>query len=304
MDGLTIRAATGEDVEAVMDLCRQTLDPADIFDTAGLKRLLWQDPDSGPGSRLVAEVGSDLLGCIFGSARDYGTEDGLTGFIKLVSVRLDAQRQRVGARLLASLEHELFRAGASCIWAGGSQPRYWWPGVDRANTSASSFFTRFGYEADDEVTNMCVTLTRPLPQSMTLPGTVVSRRLTPGEWPQFKIWMDQSWGSAWQEEVELTLDRNPVSCFVASENGSFIGFAAYDTNREGWFGPMGSSPQSRGKGIGQLLLNKCLDDYRAKGLTDCVIAWAGPRDFYRRTVGAEVSREFVRFRKVANITDG
>ena len=297
---LTIREATGADLAAVRALCMQTLEPVDLDDTEGLERLLWRDPDSDPRMNLVAEARRELVGCVFGSARDYGKGDGLIGFIKLATVRPDARRQHTGTQLLTRLEDILFDVGATCIWAGGSEPRYWWPGVDKVNTTASAFFSHAGYVPVTDVANLRVSLTRPRPQEASPPDGVVSRRLSRREWPQFKIWMEEEWGAAWRDEVELTLDRSPISCFVSSEDGAYIGFAAYDTNRTGWFGPMGSSPHARGKGIGRLLLNKCLDDYRARGLSDCVIAWAGPQDFYRGAVGAEIGREFVRFRKMTN----
>ena len=291
-----IRVASVRDAGAVADLCGRTLDRTDADDLPGLERLLWEDPDSPASMRLVAESESRLVGCIFGSARDYGDDRGLTGFIKLLSVDPSARRHRIGSQLLGVLERELFGLGVRSIWAGGSQPRYWWPGVDRANAAATSFLTRCGYETADEVVNMRVAL--PVaPSHREPPSGLIARRLTAADWASFSLWMGETWGAAWQDEVELTLRREPVSCFVALKHDDLIGFAAYDTNRRGWFGPMGTTPRSQGKGVGELLLRKCLDDVGARRATACVIAWAGPRDFYRRTVGATVDREFVRCRK-------
>lgn len=291
-----IRLASVRDAAAVSDLCGRALDRADTDDLPGLERLLWEDPDSPASMRLLAESESRLVGCIFGSARDYGDARGLTGFIKLLSVEPAAQRHQVGSQLLTALERELFGLGVRSIWAGGSQPYYWWPGVDRANLAAMGFFARWGYEAADEVVNMRVALPAA-PSHSKPPSNLVTKRLAAADWARFSLWMGEMWGSAWQDEVEMTLRRSPISCFVALEDDGFIGFAAYDTNRRGWFGPMGTSPRSRGKGVGELLLRKCLDDFGARGMTACVIAWAGPDDFYRRTVGATVDQEFIRFRK-------
>ena len=118
-------------------------------------------------------------------------------------------------------------------------------------------------------------------------------RLTPQEWPAFEVWMRETWGETWAAEARASLRRRPVSCFVAVEDGTYLGFAAYDTNRAGWFGPMGSSPAARGRGVGSALLRACLSDYLDAGRTSCEIAWVGPVDFYARTVEAEPGRTFL-----------
>jgi mycothiol synthase len=300
--GLTISEATELDAEAVARLCRASLAPADSSDEPGLRRLLWRDPNSSASLQLRAMAGSDLVGCIFGSVTNYGSDGVPSGFVKLVAVRPDARRRGVGSLLLAELERNLAAIGAGSVWAGGSQPRYWWAGVDQQHTDACGFFAAAGFGDIEHVSNMLVDLSGPQAARVLPAAAVVPRRLTSDEWPQFKTWLEDSWGRAWQEEVELTLDREPVSCFVASEHGSYMGFAAYDTNRLGWFGPMGSSPESRGRGVGHLLLSRCLNDFTSKGRSECEISWIGPEDFYRRTVGAVLGRRFIRFRKAAATT--
>ena len=78
-----------------------------------------------------------------------------------------------------------------------------------------------------------------------------------------------------------------------------IGFAAHDANNvgTGWFGPMGTAPEFRGRRIGEVLLKRCLADTRAQGLTQATIPWVGPTEFYERTVRARITRRFVRLEK-------
>ena len=108
---------------------------------------------------------------------------------------------------------------------------------------------------------------------------------------------DSTTGASGPRQVERTIrtddDKKFVDVTVAVEDGTYLGFAAYDTNRAGWFGPMGSSPAARGRGVGSALLRACLSDYLDAGRTSCEIAWVGPVDFYARTVEAEPGRTFL-----------
>ena len=56
--------------------------------------------------------------------------------------------------------------------------------------------------------------------------------------------------------------------------------------------PAGTSPEHRGRGLGEALLLRCLLDVR--GLPEAgVIAWIGPRAFYARACGAVSDRRFL-----------
>jgi predicted GNAT family acetyltransferase len=60
---------------------------------------------------------------------------------------------------------------------------------------------------------------------------------------------------------------------------------------------MGTSEEARGKGIGAILLKRCLKDIKESGLDQSIIPWVGPIGFYYEKVGAEVSRVFWNYSK-------
>ena len=60
---------------------------------------------------------------------------------------------------------------------------------------------------------------------------------------------------------------------------------------------MGTAPELRGKGLGRVLLLRCLRDLRDLGYREAQIGWVGPLDFYARHCGAQVSRVFWMLRK-------
>lgn len=290
-----IRVAEDADHSAVFALCRDTLLAEDTVDADGLSRLLWQAQDGGAEFRLVAHIGNTLVGTCFGPL-SLGIDQGASGSVTLIAVRPDHRRAGIARALMTELEVQFRRAGATEVWTGGGQPQYWWPGIDVRYEAALQFFGSAGYLDAEEVVNMRVAISEgvvagPRPQGVEI------RRLTTAESPVFQHWMDTTWEADWGRELQSTLARDPISCFVARENGEYIAFAACDTNRLGWFGPMGTSAAARGRGLGATLLRCCLRDYLDRGATECQVAWVGPQDFYRKAVGAQVGRTFVRMRK-------
>lgn len=74
----------------------------------------------------------------------------------------------------------------------------------------------------------------------------------------------------------------------------YCAFAAHDGNNRGlgWFGPTGTWPAHRGKGLGEALLMACLVDV-GREHARCEVAWIGPRPFYDKVAGIVEDRRFV-----------
>lgn len=93
----------------------------------------------------------------------------------------------------------------------------------------------------------------------------------------------------WASECSAACANHPVSCFVAVREKKIVGFACYDATAKDFFGPTGVLEPERGKGIGSVLLKKCLLAMRAEGYAYAIIGGVGrARPFYEKTVGATV----------------
>lgn len=66
------------------------------------------------------------------------------------------------------------------------------------------------------------------------------------------------------------------------------GFACYDSTLKGFFGPIGVDDSAHKKRLGSALLIRTLEAMRDAGYGYAAIGWAGPVEFFRKTVGATV----------------
>ncbi len=99
-------------------------------------------------------------------------------------------------------------------------------------------------------------------------------------------WVAEQFYPHWMSECEVTFARQPISCFVAVEQGQIVGFACYDATCKNFFGPTGVDESQRGRGIGAALLLACLHAMSEQGYAYGIIGGVGPVDFYARIVGA------------------
>jgi GNAT superfamily N-acetyltransferase len=103
----------------------------------------------------------------------------------------------------------------------------------------------------------------------------------------------------WEYELQMSVKSDPPAVYVAKTSNGIKAFSAWDGNNKGtgWFGPMGTHPDLRGKGVGSVLLFRCLQDMKMRGYESSTIPWVGPVSFYSHFAGARISRVFWRYEK-------
>ena len=210
------------------------------------------------------------------------------GHIRLLVVAPEHRRRGIGTALVAAAEEDLRVGGAEDVRTGADAPDYLWPGIDVREVGLMSLLERRGYWKDDAHFNMTVDLAS-LPED---PGGWIPADEVNAD--ELRTWLREHYPH-WEAEALPAFERGVL---VASRDGSGItGFAAWDVNRRGWFGPTGVRPDRRGRGLGTPLLMAALHRMRGSGLETADIAWVGPIGFYAGTVGATINRVFFVFRK-------
>ncbi len=250
--------------------------PFDMLTTTSVRRSIFADPDP---QLAVALYDGGLDAAAVGVVR------GARGWVKFLAVHPMVRRRGVGTRLLEEIESFCSASGAKVIEVGTSAPYYVVPGVDVRSMEAAVLLNKAGYQRTDEAINLTVPL-RELPE----PPLAV-RRADESDIAGLMLWVTEHFPH-WINELQRGVALG--NCVVHAD----LGFACWDVNREGWFGPIATAPGSGTKGVGTATLLGALHAMRARGYERADIAWATALDFYAKSVGARVGRVFWMYRKV------
>src|SRR3954470_1327109 len=109
------------------------------------------------------------------------------------------------------------------------------------------------------------------PSDRPAPSGVTVRRAFAAEKRLVAQWVLERFGERWASECEISFMRQPVACFIATDDLEVMGFATYDATARGFFGPTGVMEQSRHKGIGRALLLAALHDMASQGYAYAII---------------------------------
>ncbi len=267
-----------------------------------LKQKIDDDPDFAPDLTLLAYSDSNKpVGFIMGVVRKRGKEK--TGYVKLLAVLKEHRRKGIATALYSQVEQEMKSRGVKLVRVYESYPNYFMPGVDPFYTEAVCFFERNGFVKFNDCANLKADLvhqdfnTSKEERKLRQHGITVSRAGKKDFQPMLN-WIRRHF-AAWEWEIRAAFENKPVSLHIAKKDGRIIAFSAHETNNKGtgWFGPMGTGKAARGKGIGGILLKRCLNDLKKAGFKSSVIPWVGPIPFYMHYVNSKVERVFWRYEK-------
>lgn len=127
----------------------------------------------------------------------------------------------------------------------------------------------------------------PFARRMEEEGIIIRRPLAAEKY-LILDWVRSRFGPGWASEAEVSFAYQPISCFIALKDADIIGFGVYDAAYRNFFGPTGVEESWRGKGVGKILLLKCLLAMREQGYAYAIIGGVGPAGFYKKVVGAEL----------------
>lgn len=295
---LQIRPAAATDLPELYALARGAF-VHDAFSADLLREKLFTIPRAGETSAAVLLAHAD--GRLAAFMQSLVRESAAKAWIGLFAVAPDVRRRGL-ARMLYEQIAQSWPSTIAEVEALAIPGNYFTPGLDPRYTAAHCFLERLGFERFRDCVNLRAPLRAPWSlaadeQRLAADGFVI-RRAAPDDRGRLNAFFAADFGADWRYEAGLALDVDPPALHLALLEDRLVAFAAHSTqNREwGFFGPMGTTPAARGRGIGRVLLLRCLNDLLAAGHGSAVIPWVGPIGFYQEHCAADVERVFWRYR--------
>ncbi len=269
-----------------------------------LTEKIYKDPNFDIKNIHIAEQNKKIVGFIQGVLREIKGEK--IAYIKLFAVDKKIRRQGIGTKLYHKVYDYFIKLNVRKIRVYDVPLNYFMPGIDPRYTAALCFFEKKGFIKFDDTCNLKVRLdnqewsvNEQIEQLKT--DGIVIRRSKKDELRELSEFVSEEW-KLWIHEVTVALNSEPPAVFIAEHKGKIKAFSAYNGNNVGtaWFGPMGTHPDLRGKGIGGILLKLCLQDMKKQGFKYSTIPWVGPISFYSHYADAVVERVFWRYQFIVN----
>ena len=247
---------------------------------------------------LVAEIGGEVAGMLQHVVR----ADERRAWLGLFAIAAEHRRQGVARRLYDAALTAWREKSIKMVDVLTIPTNYLAPGIDPRYTPAVCFVESVGFVQQGQRANMRARLDRDFDTSaqeaaLKAQGIDVRRAQT-GDWALIERFFGRCFGEGWLCEVGLAMSRDPPGVHLALQAGEIVGFAAHSTMNQEWgnFGPMGTADEARNRGVGRVLLYRCLADLKAAGFASAVIPWVGPYRFYCRLLNCAIERVFWQYR--------
>jgi mycothiol synthase len=286
---LEIRSYKGTDENDLLEVWRTSMkhDPVsrELFRT---KVLL--DPNFDAGSLPVAVVDGRVVGFVLALTRQVpyfmqGLEPAYA-WITAFGVHPNFQRRGIATELFEYIFDRLRASGCALLEISPYIPNYFVPGVDvQAYPNTIAFLeNRVGFRTIERVISMGVDLTdfeAPLElikysEKVPRDEQVTVEPVTAADLPEVMPFLAKEFGWGWYGHALGYLEdyfggrAGRMVFLVARYHGEVVGFCQ---QREERFGPFGVREDSRGKGIGRLLLFRCLEMMKAQHVFYAYFLW-------------------------------
>jgi GNAT superfamily N-acetyltransferase len=307
MSDISIRLFQPDDLAGVLRVLAEAMH-ADPISEARFTRQVLLDANVRPDGMPVAARGGQVVGFCLSIARQTPLEnapsDAERGYVTLIAVAPDVQRQGVGTQLLQHAEKYLQAQGRSVVMIASYSPGYFIPGVDvNAYAGALQFLKKHGYAEvyrplamETSLWNLSIpawvrekgrafTL-KPFEPAIALPLLEFVRQEFPGDWVRVV-----------RETAAKILAGDSSNRLIAALDGEqIVGFAHYENER---FGPIGVASSQRGRGIGQLLMFATLAAQREAGYRSAWFLWSDDKTAERlyNAAGFKETRRFALMKK-------
>ncbi|MBK9072121.1 MAG: GNAT family N-acetyltransferase [Myxococcales bacterium] len=230
----------------------------------------------------------------------HGVAVGCGAYLRVLAVGAAWRRQGLGSRLLQAVEAG---CGAAALHVHAEPGNYLLPGIDASDTVARAWLIHRGYRPGASCLNMRVPLQGAgAPSAAALAhaiaaiarhGVTISSADAAQRAAALPI-IRGEFSHAWAHECA----RAKALWLARTTAGDIVGFAATGGNNAAlnWFGPTGTLPAHRGRGIATALLLAAVRKLAAMQAYT-VIPWTNADRFYIHACGAQVERRFVAMSK-------
>ncbi len=286
---MRIRPYQGRDEAELLDVWRRAMThdriSADLFRTQVLL-----DPNFHPDNLPVAIVDGRVVGFVLCLTRQvpYFLQglDEAEAWITAFGVHPAYRRQGIGSALFDAVTSKLRAQQRKIVDISPYVPNYFVPGVDtRAYPDTIRFLQeRIGFVTLYQAISMGADLTDfQIPPQVQAriddaeaEAGLIIRPIEPADIPDLMPFLIEHFGWDWFRFAQSYLleyfgDSPHRICFlIAREKGEVVGFCQQRNER---FGPFGVRPDCRNRGIGRMLLFKCLEIMNAKQVFYAYFLW-------------------------------
>lgn len=310
---MLIRPFHPSDLPAVLSLLFTSM-PVEPISESRFTRQVLLDPNFRPEGAPVAVINDQVIGFALSIARQTPLEnappDADRGYITLFAVHPDHRRQHIGTALLNHCESYLRSQNRKVVMISSYAPGYFICGVDVTHYApALSFFSHHNYKEvyrpiameaplwtfqipawvhDKESAARAAGLSfSPYRPELTLPLLSFVQKEFPGDWVRVV-----------RSAMDQILQGAPASRLIIchDSSGGVYGFSHHDAER---FGPIGTSPAHRGRGLGQALMYRTLTAQRESGYRTAWFLWSDDKTAARiyTAAGFKEVRRFALLKK-------
>jgi GNAT superfamily N-acetyltransferase len=231
------------------------------------------------------------------------------GWITAFAVHPKWRRKGIGTALLERAMQLFSEAKRSEVLISPYTPNYFVPGVDERNYAEGlTFLQRHGFEVIARPISMDANIVlfdyepyAEREQKLQEQGIEI-RNLQPHEVPSLMAFLKAHMPGDWVRHardllLDITKGLGDYDQFVVAwHNGEIVGYCQFEGEH---FGPYGVRSDMQGRGIGTVLMAKCLETMRRKGCHNAWVLWTSDETAQKvySKFGFKETRRFAVLRK-------
>jgi len=274
-------------------------------------RVVHGDPNQEPKYILFALDGKNLAASLIGVRRIKEPKELVEkhreiAWIKTLSVGKKYRSSRVFNEIITEFEESVKNEGVKKINLCDFTSWYFAPGIDVVYEYYIDMFVRNGFRKIGECINYELDLlsfripVRMIRTENALKdeGIIIKAAAKEDE-DRVSKWVHETFWPPWDYETTLAFEGDEAGVWIAEDSDkNLLGFSVYGGLEPTWFGPIGVVETARRRGIGSILLYRCVESMRSLGKRYISIPWTSNLFFYSQLSIIKEIRHFWKMEKI------